>query len=200
MGEETIRRPGLPSVLRVAHGGRPAASSQLWHSSVVFNYDSPMSYVDENLIPGEQVLHKSHLHWIVYVPSLLFAALLLGLSAFALYSPDLTKKDVAWVLLALAPLPIVKTYVISRNSEFAVTDKRVLLKTGVIRRHTFETLVTQVENIGVEQSVLGRMLDYGTITVTGTGATKETFAQIAAPLEFRRQVQTATLNLQGQRR
>lgn len=159
-----------------------------------------MSYVDENLIPGEQVLHKSHLHWIVYVPSLLFAALLLGLSAFALYSPDLTKKDVAWVLLALAPLPIVKTYVISRNSEFAVTDKRVLLKTGVIRRHTFETLVTQVENIGVEQSVLGRMLDYGTITVTGTGATKETFAQIAAPLEFRRQVQTATLNLQGQRR
>jgi len=159
-----------------------------------------MGYVDENLIPGEQVLHRSHLHWIAYVPSLLFAALFLGLSAFAFYSPDLNNKGLAWLLLALAPLPIVKTYIICRTSEFAVTDKRVLLKTGVIRRHTFETLVTQVENIGVDQSVLGRLLDYGTITVTGTGATKETFARIAAPLEFRRQVQTATLKLHEQRR
>jgi uncharacterized membrane protein YdbT with pleckstrin-like domain len=158
-----------------------------------------MSYVDENLIAGEQVQHKSHLHWIAYVPSVLFAVLLLCLSAFALYSPDIP-KEVAWLFLALVPLPIVKTYIVCMNSEFAVTDKRVLLKTGVIRRHTFETLVTQVENIAVDQSVLGRMLDYGTITVTGTGATKETFARIAAPLEFRRQVQSATLNLQGQRR
>ena len=163
-----------------------------------------MGYVDENLIAGEKVQHKSHLHWIVYVPSVLFTVLLLGLSAFAFYSQSINKdtawKDAAWVLLVLAPLPIVKTYVVCRNSEFAVTDKRVLLKTGVIRRHTFETLVTQVENIAVDQSVLGRMLDYGTITVTGTGATKETFARISAPLEFRRQVQTATLKLQEQRR
>jgi uncharacterized membrane protein YdbT with pleckstrin-like domain len=158
-----------------------------------------MSYVDENLIAGEQVLHRSHLHWIAYVPSILLAALLLSLSAFAFYSQDIN-KGMAWLLLVLALLPIVKTYIICRNSEFAVTDKRVLLKTGVVRRHTFETLVTQVENIGVDQSVLGRLLDYGTITVTGTGATKETFARIAAPLEFRRQVQTATLKLQEHRR
>jgi uncharacterized membrane protein YdbT with pleckstrin-like domain len=176
-----------------------ASVGQWWYSPAVFNYDSFMSYVDENLIVGEQVLHKSHLHWIAYVPSILLAALLLSLSAFAFYSPDLN-KEMAWLLLALAPLPIVKTYIICRNSEFAVTDKRVLLKTGVVRRHTFETLVTQVENIGVDQSVLGRLLDYGTITVTGTGATKETFARIAAPLEFRRQVQTATLKLHEQRR
>ena len=163
-----------------------------------------MSYVDENLIAGEQVQYKSHLHWIAYVPSLLFAAVLLGLSAFSFYSQTINKntawKDMAWVFLALAAVPIVRTHVICKNSEFAVTDKRVLLKTGVFRRHTFETLVTQVENIGVDQSVLGRLLDYGTITVTGTGATKETFARIAAPLEFRRQVQTATLNLQDRRR
>jgi len=159
-----------------------------------------MGYVEENLIPGEEVLHRSHLHWVAYVPSILFAVLLLSLSAFMFYAPDLKKKDVAWLLLALAPLPGIKTYIICRTSEFAVTDKRVLLKTGVIRRHTFETLVTQVENIGVDQSVLGRLLDYGTITVTGTGATKETFARIAAPLEFRRQVQSATLKLHDQRR
>src|SRR6266540_3998807 len=102
-----------------------------------------MGYVDENLIPGEQVLHRGHLHWIAYVPSILFAILLLSLSAFMFYAPDLHNKGVAWLLLALAPLPGVKTYIICRTSEFAVTDKRVLLKTGVIRRHTFETLVTQ---------------------------------------------------------
>ena len=163
-----------------------------------------MSYVDENLIAGEQVQYKSHLHWIAYIPSVLLAALLLSLSAFAFYSygsnKDVVWEYAAWAFLALAAVPIVRTHVICKNSEFAVTDKRVLLKTGVFRRHTFETLVTQVENIGVDQSVLGRLLDYGTITVTGTGATKETFARIAAPLEFRRQVQTATLNLQDRRR
>jgi uncharacterized membrane protein YdbT with pleckstrin-like domain len=163
-----------------------------------------MGYVDENLIPGEEVLHRSHLHWIAYVPSLVFAAFLLTLSAFTFYSQitskETARKDIAWVFLVLAPLPGIKTYIICRTSEFAVTDKRVLLKTGVIRRHTFETLLTQVENISVDQSVLGRLLDYGTITVTGTGATKETFARIAAPLEFRRQVQAATLTRQEQRR
>jgi hypothetical protein len=70
-----------------------------------------------------------------------------------------------------------------------VTDKRVIIKVGWIQRRTLETMLGKVEGIGVDQTVIGRMLNFGTITVTGTGGTQERFTNIAAPLEFRRQVQ-----------
>jgi len=76
------------------------------------------------------------------------------------------------------------------SSEFAVTNKRVLIKVGFIRRHSLELLLQKVEGIGVDQGILGRVFDYGTIIVTGTGGTKEPFKNIAAPLEFRKQVQS----------
>src|SRR5262249_21932773 len=74
---------------------------------------------------------------------------------------------------------------------FAVTDKRVVIKVGWIRRRTLETMLSKVEGVGVDQSLTGRMLGYGSIEVTGTGGTREEFARIADPLEFRRQVQAA---------
>ncbi|HKC53154.1 MAG TPA: PH domain-containing protein [Burkholderiales bacterium] len=76
------------------------------------------------------------------------------------------------------------------SSEFAVTNKRVLIKVGFIRRHSLELLLQKVEGIGVDQGIWGRVFDYGTIMVTGTGGTKEPFKNIAAPLEFRKQVQS----------
>ncbi|MGO9985725.1 MAG: PH domain-containing protein [Rhodomicrobium sp.] len=75
-----------------------------------------------------------------------------------------------------------------RTSEFAVTDHRVMVKVGVIRRHSLEIMLPQVEGIGVDQGILGRILSYGTITVSGTGATHEHFIRIRNPLEFRRRV------------
>jgi uncharacterized membrane protein YdbT with pleckstrin-like domain len=103
----------------------------------------------------------------------------------------------AVVVFLVGTLPLAGAYLRYRCSEFAVTDKRVLIKTGIIQRHTLETLLSKVENISVEQSLMGRLLNYGTIQVTGTGSTKETFANIAAPLEFRKQVQAATLNYEA---
>ena len=54
-----------------------------------------------------------------------------------------------------------------------MTDHRVMVKVGVIRRHSLEIMLPQVEGIGVDQGILGRILSYGTITVSGTGATHE---------------------------
>src|SRR5258706_11991105 len=76
------------------------------------------------------------------------------------------------------------------SSEFAVTNKRVLIKVGFIRRHSLELLLQKVEGIGVDQGIWGRAVDYGTIMVTGTGGTNEPFKNIAAPLEVRKQVQS----------
>ena len=76
-----------------------------------------------------------------------------------------------------------------RTSEFAVTNKRVLIKTGLIRRHSLETLLSKIESIGVDQSILGRILGFGTIVISGTGGSKEPFHRIADPMMFRRRVQ-----------
>src|SRR5207247_7498840 len=73
------------------------------------------------------------------------------------------------------------------------------IKVGWVRRRTVETMLSKVEGIGVDQDLVGRMLGYGTIVVTGTGGTKEQFTKIARPLEFRRQVQGAIAASEGPR-
>jgi uncharacterized membrane protein YdbT with pleckstrin-like domain len=156
-----------------------------------------MSYIDDNLVAGEKVMYRAHLHWVIYITGFLVFLLLIAVG-LALSAADNT-KSIAWVFFVLSPVPLIKPYLIYRCSEYAVTDKRVLVKTGILQRHTLETLLTKVENISVDQSLWGRILNYGSITVTGTGGTREQFARIAAPLEFRKQVQAATLQYQEHR-
>ncbi len=74
-------------------------------------------------------------------------------------------------------------------TEMAVTNKRVIVKSGIVDRRTIELLLPRIESIAVEEPVLGRVLGYGTVIVRGTGGTPEVFPQIARPLEFREQVQ-----------
>jgi uncharacterized membrane protein YdbT with pleckstrin-like domain len=144
-----------------------------------------MAYVEEHLLPGEEVRYRAHLHKIIYLGPILIA--LVGL----LVAAAVMVWGGVWLALPLALLglgPLVATHIGYTSSEFAITGKRVIIKVGWIRRHTLETMLGKVEAVGVEQGVLGRLLNFGTITVTGTGGTKEAFANIARPLEFRRQV------------
>jgi uncharacterized membrane protein YdbT with pleckstrin-like domain len=148
-----------------------------------------MSYVDSQLLPNETVLYRARLHRSLYTPSIIIAVLALVAAAFAIGQPPLW-----WAVLALGVLAAISflgTWSRSASSEFAVTDKRVIIKVGWIRRRTLETMLAKVEGVGVDQSVSGRLLGFGTITVTGTGGTREEFDRIANPLEFRRQVQAA---------
>jgi uncharacterized membrane protein YdbT with pleckstrin-like domain len=146
-----------------------------------------MGYVEDNLMPDEAVIYRAKLHWIIYA----FAAFWLGLAALLLLSSAFV--DRAFLMFALpfgfigACLFLVR-WVRAKTSEFAVTDRRVLIKVGVLRRRSLEVLIDKVEGIGVDQSLFGRMLGYGTIKVTGTGGTKEPFRLIENPQEFRRQV------------
>jgi len=75
------------------------------------------------------------------------------------------------------------------TSEFAITDKRVIVKVGLISRKTLEMNISKIETVNVNQGILGRMLGYGTVTVVGTGGTKEAFNSISSPLEFRKHFQ-----------
>ena len=145
-----------------------------------------MGYVDDHLLPNETVVYTAHLHKLTYFLPVLGALALIGVGAWAIAN-DMTVLAIVSFIAALAPL--VWAHINYTSSEFAVTDKRVIIKTGFVQRRTLETMLGKVEGIGVDQTLFGRLLDYGTITVTGTGGTKEPFKNIAAPLEFRRQVQ-----------
>jgi uncharacterized membrane protein YdbT with pleckstrin-like domain len=143
-----------------------------------------MSYVESNLLPNEQVTYWARLHWIIYMlPAFVFATAIL-VAVGGGWIAGIAIAIVGFILL-LPP------WIKSSSSEFAVTNKRVLIKVGLIRRHSLELLLQKVEGIGVDQGILGRILGYGTITVSGVGGTKEAFRVISNPLEFRRQVQAS---------
>ena len=79
---------------------------------------------------------------------------------------------------------------IKRNAtEMSVTNRRLVIKTGIFSRRTIELLLGRVESIQVQESFAGRMLGFGSVIVHGTGGTPETFHRIAHPLEFRRQME-----------
>ena len=146
-----------------------------------------MGYVDDHLLPTERIMHRTRLHKIAYLGPMLLALALMAGGVFALSAGQ---SLIAVAAFVLALIPLISAYIADTSSEFAVTDKRVIIKVGFIQRRTLETMLGKVEGIEVSQGILGRLLDFGSITVIGTGSTRELFANIARPLEFRRQVQT----------
>jgi Bacterial PH domain len=162
------------------------------------------SFVEQNLMPGEQIIYRTHVHWIIYfapLPLLVFAAIMLVVigvlnsssstlvkSSGGLFSGILFLTGIILPLI-LIPLVLIRSLIYSKTREFAVTNKRVLIKWGFIQRHSMEVLLKQIEGIMVFQPIMGRLFGYGTISVTGTGGTHERFPLISQPLEFRRRVQ-----------
>ena len=69
-----------------------------------------------------------------------------------------------------------------------MTNRRVIAKHGFIRRHTLEMLLSKVESVTVSQNILGRLLNFGSVTVTGTGGTKESFRAIVEPIAVRKKI------------
>jgi uncharacterized membrane protein YdbT with pleckstrin-like domain len=145
-----------------------------------------MGYVDRRLTTGESVLYHARLHWVIFIAPALIA--LLGLVAIAIGGDELGLVGAALLFVAVALA--MSRWIVRSTSEFAVTNRRVLIKVGVLSRHSVELLLTKVEGIGVDQDLWGRLLDYGTVVVSGTGGTREAFAKIADPLRFRTEVQS----------
>lgn len=159
-----------------------------------------MSYVESNLVPGEVVIYQTRLHWIVMLGHVVVGCLLLALpGALLLYYAlgqsglgitTVHAMEAAGVALIVAGLVAILMGMVRRNAtEMAVTNRRVVVKTGLVSRKTIEMLLNKVESIEVSETTFGRMLGYGAIVVIGSGGTTEPFRQIAHPLEFRSQVQ-----------
>ena len=149
-----------------------------------------MSYIDRNLIAGERVVYRTRLHWLVYAMPVLFSVVVLLPIAWFLASGSW--QGFAWVPLALVLVVLLPAVVKRQSSDFAVTNKRVMMKSGVFTTRSVELLLNKIEAIAVDQSLLGRLFGYGDIVVTGSGGTREAFSHIQSPLEFRRAVQSVS--------
>src|SRR2546425_880843 len=159
-----------------------------------------MSYVESNLVPGETVIYQTRLHWIVMLSHLIVGGLLLDLPGVALLIYALSHSEMGGgtlhameagaFLLLFSGVAVILAGMLRRNTtEMAVTNRRVIIKTGLASRKTIEMLLNKVESIEVSESTIGRLLGYGTVMMIGTGGTSEPFQKVAHPLEFRSQVQ-----------
>lgn len=140
---------------------------------------------------GEEVVKETRLHRIIFLPAATLLVLAIVLFAVVYAQGDAARKDLIFpeVLMAVAVIAAIPPFVRRSSSEFVVTNKRVLVKTGFVRRHSTEILLRQVEGITVDQGILGRMLGFGTIVVEGTGSDRTPYRGIAGPMEFRLAVQ-----------
>lgn len=115
-----------------------------------------MSYLSENLAGNESVLYQAHYHWKIWI---------VPSAIFTLW---------------IRPILLVVF------DEFAITDRRIIMKTGVISQKVFDMTHSHIETVNVEQSIVGRILGYGTVTIIGSGGTRESFTDISHPNRFRK--------------
>ena len=148
-----------------------------------------MSYVERILQPGEQIRHISSIHWIVYwagVGVALLAAVAYWLSETRLL-PGIWRYT-AYALALIGVVLLIQEWFRWWITEIAVTNRRVIYKKGLVRRQTNEMNMDKVESVQVDQSILGRILDYGTVTILGTGEGFETLRTIAGPIKLRNSI------------
>jgi uncharacterized membrane protein YdbT with pleckstrin-like domain len=125
------------------------------------------SYVEGALVKDEKIVHLGRISlWSLWH---LFALGLLLLPVFGL-------GLIFWVL----------AYVRYKTTELAITTKRVIVKHGFIRRRTVEININKVESIQVDQEVLGRMFNFGTLVIAGAGNPQAPIAGISSPMAFRK--------------
>jgi len=150
-----------------------------------------MSYVQRVLQPGEVVRHTASIHWIVYWPGL--ALILAGLAIYGYAEVGARAGTTLWHWVAgisaiVGVFLLIPEWFTWWTTEIAVTDRRIIFKEGFISRNTVEMHMDKVESVDVEQSILGRILNYGDVIVKGTGSGFEPLNRIAAPLDLRNHI------------
>lgn len=149
-----------------------------------------MGYVTRNLMNGEEVVHVGRLHWIIFVPGVF--SIVLGIFFIGATDADAPAGEADWapligaILFLYGIFSLIRAFILRISTELAVTTKRVIAKTGLISRQTIELNHSKVESLNVDQSITGRILNYGTVFVCGTGGGKTPVPKIKRPLQFRR--------------
>jgi membrane protein YdbS with pleckstrin-like domain len=159
-------------------------------------------YSRSTLQKNERPLYYTTLHWVIFVKAamvyLLVGLFVGGLPIHPISGCVSVRSENVPLWFALLPaiwsviwaaICFLPAFISYKTSEFTVTDKRLIVKTGFIRRQTHEVFISKLESISVDQGLLGRMFNAGTIITSGTGGSKQKFSNVANPLELRSAIQ-----------
>lgn len=156
-----------------------------------------MNNFEEKLLTNEKIIYSTAPHWLIFSQSMVIFALAL---IFFIYGSRLDANLpsilgvplntlATLVVLIFGFLSFMKTYIQYRTSEYKITNKRIIMKTGWANQHSLELFLDKIESIFVTQNLLGGILNYGNIVIVGTGGTQDNFYMLKNPLEFRRNVE-----------
>ena len=143
----------------------------------------PLSYIQQVLQPGETIRYQGSVHWIIYWPAIALAVVGVGGDSLRPFG-----WIAALICFAVALILALRAWFIRWTTEIAVTNLRVIYARGFIQRRSVEVHMDKVESVDVDQSVLGRILDYGTVTIHTTGAVSLRRSRVERPLQLRNQV------------
>jgi uncharacterized membrane protein YdbT with pleckstrin-like domain len=151
-----------------------------------------LAYADKVLQPGESIVYRAKLHWIIYLGGIVFvvAAVVLALLAVALPGATLRLGLMLAALIALflGLFQMLRAWFVVAGTEITVTNRRLIYKRGLLARDTIEMNLDKVESVLVEQNLIGRMLDFGRVIVRGVGSGLEPIERVAAPLQLHRSI------------
>lgn len=145
-----------------------------------------MSYVDNNLVPGEHVVYRATLHWSIFLPAIVWGVIGILVCLTGIASGEGLITALGALVLAVAILALLRPLSIYLTTEMAITNRRVVGKRGLIQRSTLELDLRYVGSLQVNQGIMDRIFNRGTVTVSGAGTHRSSFPGISKPLDFRR--------------
>lgn len=151
-----------------------------------------MAYIDEILQPGERVVHTTKIHWIIFWRAIVLYGIALAALVVKLaqnnQDQDLGPFWVFLIFMILGTGALIRDWIRLITTEIVITNRKIVFKSGLFQRSTFEMNMTKVESVHVHQNMLGRVLDFGDVLVHGTGSASELFPEIRSPVQFRNYV------------
>jgi len=158
-------------------------------------------FIDDNLIPGEKIVYKAKVNWMVYMPAMFNVFLSLVIYIFC---TKVIHPGHAHFLLFFAIIPIfvaiwkaIGAYIHINYTEIAITDSRLIAKFGFIRREMIELPLAKIESVIVEQTVFDRMINAGSVAARGTGMAMAPVRYIDSPIQFRNALNEAISHAKG---
>ncbi|HAI75893.1 MAG TPA: hypothetical protein DCM08_06555 [Microscillaceae bacterium] len=151
--------------------------------------------LDEDLIRNEKVIYRAELHWVTFFsPSFWMTCGVLMIPFVDYFKVIFPEKWVfygAYGLFGYGAFLFLFEYIRHRSSVFVVTNNRVFVKMGIIQRDSLTINLHHIETVDIQQSILGRMLNFGTINITASGGTglKKPIDYLNNPMLFRKYIQ-----------
>lgn len=154
-----------------------------------------MEYIESTLLADEKIIYTTTPHWIIFLPSvvILVLAFLFYFVGFSLETLIILGfplyKLALLIVLLYSIIAFIKAWIIYHSSEYGITDKRVIMKTGWLKQYSLEIFLDKIEAVFVRQNIAGRIFNYGNIIIVGTGGTQDIFFMLFDPFTFRKSVE-----------